>query len=468
MRVKFEACVITLSVPDYGCQVTTRYLPSEMVSKGVTLQTRLGRKRKRNREDNSRRVQKCARLQETRGEEDLNQMDQSVESIDHISMLPDHVIHHILSLLRNVKDAVRTSVLSKKWRLLWYSFSILIFDERKFDARIGQEDSGNKEKMFRDYVSNSLQTHHEKNLYLQKLVVHMTSFDLEAAPHIDHWLSVARGRNVKELDLHVGSKNCKRYTLPQAVFSSTSMIGLRLSGCKLVTCNNIMLPHLQKLYLRKLHLVEDIIQNLISSCHSIEDLRIIQCSGLKQLQISNHFHLNRVEIHHCNQLKKVALSVRNLHTFWYCGKKSTPCKVSLEGCRSLKRLTLEHPQVTRDFCENQIDNFPLLEKLDLSISNKMKYLIISNPRLQRIALGGYNKLSIVLIDTPNLLSFEYKGKAMPLVQINSFCLTDAKLSLEPKPKHKNVGYCGLREFIDKFVPPEGFKLVLYSNKVFSP
>lgn len=38
---------------------------------------------------------------------------------------------------------------------MWYSFSVLIFDERKFTAGIGHEDSSNKEEMFRDYVSNS-------------------------------------------------------------------------------------------------------------------------------------------------------------------------------------------------------------------------------------------------------------------------------------------------------------------------
>ena len=440
-----------------------------MVSEGLQLQTCSGRKRKFKREDSFNCVQEGARLKEIQGKHDLNQMDQSVESMDRISQLPDHVIHHILSQLRNVKDAIRTSILSKRWRALWYSFSILIFDERRFAGGIGHEDSSNKEKIFRDYVSNSLQTHLDKNLYIQKLVLHMTSFDLEDSPHVDHWLSVAGSKNIKEMDLHVGIKNSRRYTLPQTVFSSKTMSGLRLSGCKLETCSNIMLPHLRKLYLRKIHLVEHIVQNLISSCHSIEDLRFIQCSGLKHLQVSNLLQLNRVEIHHCSQLKKVDVSAPNLHTFWYCGKKSTPCKVNLEGCKSLKRLTLEHPQVTRDFCEHQISKFPLLEKLDLSLSNKMKYVTISNPQLQRIVLKGCNKLGFVLINAPNLLSFEYKGETMPYIEISPFCLTDAKLSIESKGKRQDIIYGDqfwflAREFIKKF-DPKGFKLVLHSNKV---
>ncbi|TKY48233.1 F-box/FBD/LRR-repeat protein [Spatholobus suberectus] len=440
-----------------------------MVSDGGPLHMNLGRKRKHDIEDNFDCVREGARLKETRGEKDLDQMDPSVESVDRISPLPDHVIHHILSHLRNVKDAIRTSILSKRWRALWHSFSILIFDEGKFFAGIGHEDSSNKEMMFRDYVSNSLLTHHAQKLYIQKLVVRMTSFDLDDSPHVDHWLHFAIYRNIKELDLHVGFRNSKRYTVPPTVFSSKTLTGIRLSGCNLETCDNIMLPHLQKLYLRKLFLVEDVIQNLISSCHSIEDLRIIKCSGLKHLHVLNLTRLNRAEIHHCNQLKKVEIRAPNLDTFWYCGKKTSPCKVRLEGCTSLKRLTLEHPQVTRDFCENQISNFPLLEKLDLSmLNNKMKYIVISNPHLQKFTLKGCKKLRVVLVDAPNLVLFECKGETMPLVEIHPFHLMDAKLSFVPNSERKVVGYGDkiwimMKSFIEKF-NPEGFKLVLYSNK----
>ncbi|MDV3140057.1 MAG: hypothetical protein Q8765_02560, partial [Sweet potato little leaf phytoplasma] len=121
------------------------------------MQTLLGRKRKHDREDNFRCVREDFRHQRTRGEEDssemsqtaevtldeedsnnvdqsvegtrgeeeLNQMDQSDKPIDRISLMPDHVIHRILSSLRNMKDVVRTSVLSKRWRSLWYSFTTI-------------------------------------------------------------------------------------------------------------------------------------------------------------------------------------------------------------------------------------------------------------------------------------------------------------------------------------------------------
>ncbi|KAK7271949.1 hypothetical protein RJT34_28244 [Clitoria ternatea] len=418
----------------------------------------------RNIEDNIKSEREGARLKETQPVKDLNQMDQSFSPRDRISRLPDHIIHNILSHFRNLKDAGRTSILSKRWRALWFSSSVLVFDERT--AGIEHEES-RKEQMFREHVSTSLHAHLKRKMCIQKLVLHMTSFTLFDTQWVDHWLSAAMG-NIKELDLHFGIKNSRRYTLPQTAFSSKTLTGLRLSGCKLEVCDNIMLPELKKLYLRKVPLVESIIQNLISSCHLIEDLRFIKCSGLKHLHVSNLIQLNRVEIHYCYQLKKVEINAPNLHTFWYCGKKTTPCKVSLEGCTSLKRLTLEHPQVTHDFCENQINKFPLLEKLDLCVSDKMKNIILSSPHLQKFSLKGCKRMTLAFIEAPKLLSFECKGEIMPWIHLQPFRLTGTKLSFVPKSEREVVGYgdkiwVRMKTFIENF-DPKGFKLVLHSNK----
>nr|XP_029143812.1 putative FBD-associated F-box protein At5g22720 isoform X1 [Arachis hypogaea] len=405
-----------------------------MVSGGMQIQTRLGRKRKLKQEDSFNLVEEGSRHNEIRGEKDLNQMDQSVQSIDRISQLPEHVIHHIFAQLRNVDDAVRTSVLSKRWRALWYSYAVLVFDERKFIAGIRHGNSYNKKKRFKDYVSNSLQTRIEENPDIQKLVLHMTSFNLKAAPQVAHWLSIASGMCIKELDLHFGIKNSRRYSLPETFFLSKTLTGIRLSGCKLDACDNIMLPYLRRLCLQKIDLAEHNVQNFISGCRSIEDLRFIECAGLKNLQVSNLLRLNRVDVHHCKQLNTVDLSAPNLDTFWYRGKKSTSCKVNLEGCKSLRRLSLDHPQVTREFCKNEISKFPLLENLDLSLPDKMKYVTISNPQLRRIVLKGSNK--------------------------------DAKLSLESRDQdivHGDRFWFLARAFIRKF-DSKGFKLVLQSSK----
>jgi hypothetical protein len=190
-----------------------------------------GKKRKHGMEDNDNSVVEGARPKEIQGEKDAEQMALSVESEDRISQLPDHVIHHILSLFRNVKDAVRTRSLSRRWRTVWFSYAALVFYEQKFAAGIGPEDGGDKEKMFRQYVADSLLKYIKKNLQIHKFLLHMTSFELTDAPLVDNWLTGAFAQDLKELDLHISFKDRKRYTLPEVVFISQTLTGLRLSGC---------------------------------------------------------------------------------------------------------------------------------------------------------------------------------------------------------------------------------------------
>jgi hypothetical protein len=95
--------------------------------------------------------------------------------------------------------------------------------------------------------------------------------------------------------------------------------------------------------------------------------------------------------------------------------------------------------VSRDLCENQLDKFPVLEKLDLCISDKMKSISITGHCLQRIVLKGCKKLSSGQILAPKLASFELKGQKMPDFDFSPFCLTDAKLSLESKTGRSDVG-----------------------------
>jgi hypothetical protein len=134
-------------------------------------------------------------------------------------------------------------------------------------------------------------------------------------------------------------------------------------------------------------------------------------------------------------------------------------------------LTLEHPRVSRDFCENQFSKFPLLEKLDLCIADKMKSITIFNRCLQRIVLKGCKKLTYVQIYAPKLVSFELKGETMPYFDfVTPFCLTDAKISLSTATESREVGlgnqlWFMMRPFISRFLPVEGFKMIMHSSKV---
>lgn len=449
--------------------VDERTIPMDLVSQSASVR----RKRKRK---GFNTIGESVGLRKKRCGEDLNILDQRVESMDQISQLPEHIIHYILSLVRNAKDAARTSVLSKRWRDIWTSLPILKFDQRKILEQVGYLDGRNKKKAFTDSVDNSVKSHLQRKLSIQKLVLDITSYDIKLASHMDRWINVAIENNMKELDLHVVFNKSIYYSLPHTVFATKTITGLRLCGCSLVYLGDIKLPQLQKLYLRDLIVHQQTIENLISSCPLIEDLRFIHCKGLKDLRVSGLLKLDRFEVHHCHGPNNIEIKAPNLQTFWYCGKKSTPCKIDLVACVSLKRLTLENANMTDEMFQDLFASVPLLDKLDLSKCNKLKNITISSMRLKRLVLRGCRNLIEADIDTPNLSSLEFKGNKMPISFSNPSCLKEAKLSFEPIYRASNVLRLGgadvlwfarLREFLAKFNNCNGLKLVVHSKMVFS-
>ncbi|RYR40379.1 hypothetical protein Ahy_A09g046134 isoform B [Arachis hypogaea] len=57
------------------------------------------------------------------------------ESQDRLGDLPDCLIHHILSFMET-KDAIRTCVLSKRWRYIWASVPCLNFSSKSFNRLV--------------------------------------------------------------------------------------------------------------------------------------------------------------------------------------------------------------------------------------------------------------------------------------------------------------------------------------------
>ncbi|GMY34504.1 putative F-box/FBD/LRR-repeat protein At1g66290 [Fagus crenata] len=446
--------------------VDERAIPMDLVSQAPSV---CGKRTRRS--FNS--IDKTVGQRRKRSAEDLNKLDRRVESRDLISQLPEHIIHHILSLLRDAKDAARTSCLSRRWRQMWTSFSILKYDQDKIQEQEGCLDMSNKQMMFKDFVDNSLKSHLEQKLSIQKLVLHITAYDFTLARHMNRWINVAIKNNMKELDVNVVVKERKHYSLPRTVFAAKSITGLRLHGCKLRSCSDIKLPQLQKLYLRKVRVDQQTIENLISSCPLIEDLRFIYCTGLKDLKVSSLLKLDRVEVHHCHVLTEIIVKAPNLQTFWYRGEKSMPCKVDLVACVSLKRLTLEDANMTDGMFQDQFASLPLLEKLDLSKCNNLKNITISSIRLKKLVLRECKNLMEADIDAPNLFSFVFKGDKMPFSFSNPLSLNEAQFSFGPvhmDSREFRLGdedalwFARLRELLEKLKHSNDLKLVVRSNK----
>ncbi|KAA8540314.1 hypothetical protein F0562_024123 [Nyssa sinensis] len=392
--------------------------------------------------------------------EGVNGVDERVDPMDWISELPESIIHYILSFLRCPKDVARISVLSKKWRHIWASFLTFNFDQKSFQAQ-GAEQNEN----FKDFIENSLSTRLEPMFGIQKFRLYMTSFNLKLAPHMNRWISAATAKNVKELEIHVGVKQKRYYSLPQTVLTAKTITSLKLYGCRLDICSDIKLAHLRELSIKKVCINVHIIQSLIGSCPLIEDLRLIHCSGLEYLHVSALLKLNRIEVHECHGLKWVEVVIPNLQTFWYHGKGSMPCKINLAACGNLKTLTLKDTDMTDELFQEQIIKFSDLEDLVLKECNTLQRITILSQKLKRLALLRCEKLEEANIDAPNLLSFEYTGDKIPFSSMIVSSLHEVKLYFQSTRKNQDIILFNmLQKFLGKFDQSKVLKLVLQEDK----
>lgn len=187
---------------------------------------------------------------------------------DRISALPDVLVCHILSLLAT-KYAVRTTILSKRWKNLWTSVPRLDFsDERDFRINVDGSDR------FATFVSRVLELHDSDLHKLCLVILHPHN-----STRIGDWICSAVRRNVVELDLHIYDDTGEMtFQMPECVFTCKTLMALKLnvwscyvtvdpptSGC---------FPNLKFLHVTVYDPDEDSIEKLFSCCPVLEDLTI--------------------------------------------------------------------------------------------------------------------------------------------------------------------------------------------------
>lgn len=185
---------------------------------------------------------------------------------DRISELPDALLLQILSLLPTTKDAVATSVLSKRWRFLCKMMPSLRFCyERTNDL-----------ERFSDNVCTFLLSHQAP--VLQSLHLEM-NFGRGSTMDIGVLLGVAFGLHVRELELQVYSGG-EPYRFPTSLYKCGTLETLKLGPNVLVDVPfPVCLKALTTLRLYKVIVKDErSVVNLLSGCSSLENLEVITCT----------------------------------------------------------------------------------------------------------------------------------------------------------------------------------------------
>ncbi|KAJ8628110.1 hypothetical protein MRB53_021417 [Persea americana] len=204
---------------------------------------------------------------------------------DRISNLPDEILVHILSFLQ-MKDAVRTSILSNRWRYLWTWNSSLDFSYCK-----------------PAFIDRCLDLHRAPKLRSLKLYYNIFCCDTEPEA-LSRLLRYAATHSVEELYLFLAYPY--HYNYPLSLFECQTLTQLTLRDGKLnLPVNFRGFKSLVTLCLGRVFIKEEVLCTLISTCDLLENLEVIGCSfSEKRLRISatNSSRLRNLKItsfHEC-------------------------------------------------------------------------------------------------------------------------------------------------------------------------
>ncbi|TKY66133.1 F-box/FBD/LRR-repeat protein [Spatholobus suberectus] len=181
---------------------------------------------------------------------------------DRISSLPDALLCHILSFLPT-KEAVATSLLSKRWRPLWLSVSTLHFNDLSYSYL------GNKETYFRFLQSvYTVMLRRDVAQPIERFSLECVSSLCDTST-VNTWVMAAIQRKVEHLSLSLSSA----INLPGCILGSSTLVVLKLRGLTVNHASSIDLPSLKTLHLDGVHFLERrcLIQ-ILSACPVLEDL----------------------------------------------------------------------------------------------------------------------------------------------------------------------------------------------------
>ncbi|XXG79031.1 hypothetical protein AAC387_Pa09g0187 [Persea americana] len=270
--------------------------------------------------------------------------------VDFISNLPEDITSSILALVP-LRDAVRTSILSKEWRYKWVSISDVVFNR---DRLMKKSPSSYSYSYSSDDDDDESACAHVVDQVVSQLTGPISKFSCVffsylSSHHFDRWigfLSKNHGNGIKEFVFAIESK-IEWYDVPQCVFHYPELCHLELLNCTLELpptfkgFRNLSVLNLEA------KISKDDIECLISECPLLEWLKLIafdfyQClnihaPNLRYLELDGEF--KDVSIQACPLLTDVSL-LSDVFPPWgrsgFGPSSHIPFIGCLQGIRSLK------------------------------------------------------------------------------------------------------------------------------------
>ncbi|EOA12625.1 hypothetical protein CARUB_v10027508mg [Capsella rubella] len=235
---------------------------------------------------------------------------------DRLSQLPDPlIICHILSHLP-IKQVVKTSVLSTRWRSLWLWLPSLEMELECWNF-------SNSFMSFGDRFFDPNRVSCIENL---KLTICIDS------SYITSWIVAAVTRKIQHLDLCC--HDLHPFVIPTSMYTSETLVSLKLSQATLASAKFFSLPRVKTLHLKSISYTDEaIFERLVSSCSVLEELEVATFLNDKAI------------------------------VFRVCST-------------SLKKLNIRMQQLVYAYCSGVVIDAPLLSYLSINVDLSQSFVVI--------------------------------------------------------------------------------------------
>ncbi|XP_027769019.1 F-box protein At5g03100-like [Solanum pennellii] len=215
-------------------------------------------------------------------------IDIECEEIDRISQLPEGLIVRILSRL-SIKEAFRTSILSKDWQYFWTSIDNIVYEE-EYGRSDSSTETVHKFIFLTDNVLPLLSCSSIKKFILN-IVFTYDNDVVSYFPIIDKWLEFATSKKVEDLCLNISYRYLdtsppQPYSLPQVLCSSSSIVTLNCEYCILSEDCVLNWTSLKSSKMQSLYLLDEHIKQ-ISNCPQLESLELHDFFGFSRLHMTS-------------------------------------------------------------------------------------------------------------------------------------------------------------------------------------
>ncbi|XP_065870921.1 putative F-box/LRR-repeat protein At5g02930 isoform X2 [Euphorbia lathyris] len=242
---------------------------------------------------------------------------------DRISYLPDSLVQHILSFLPSTKDAIHTTLLSKRWHNQWTRVPVLIFHSAGMPIK--------KFSRFVDYTLLLCDCSKIKKFHMQTGDNH----------HVQDFIwnikiSFAIRKDVEELILDFRFNYLQQYRLPEFLFKHASLVKLHTYDCNFVSMPNgsISWGNLKALNIEHCHFPSKAIENILRGSPSLESLELVSNTSISDEYVIVSNSLKKLVLKDFWSVR-LQISCTNLEEFNLFGIFFTWNHPNLMNCPSL-------------------------------------------------------------------------------------------------------------------------------------